>query len=59
MYAEVEKLTLEGLEQFYEERIQTVKYNVAVIGKRENLRQDVLEMLGSVTELSLEEVFGY
>ncbi|WP_228451396.1 M16 family metallopeptidase [Marnyiella aurantia] len=59
MYAEVEKLTLEGLEQFYEEKIQPVKYNVAVIGKRENLRQDVLERLGTVTEVSLEEVFGY
>jgi hypothetical protein len=32
---------------------------VAVIGKRENVNQRVLEEMGQFTELTLEEVFGF
>ncbi len=59
MYAEVAELTLDGLEKFYKEKIQPVKYNVAVMGKRENLDQEVLGQMGTVSELTLDEVFGY
>ena len=59
MYREVAELSMEGLSDFYDKKIKPVRYNVAVIGKRENVNQRVLEEMGQFTELTLEEVFGF
>ena len=59
MYREVEQLDLEQLTTFYQDEIQHLTYNTAIIGKRENLDPDIIKPLGELTELSLEEIFGY
>jgi hypothetical protein len=59
MYREVAELSMEGLSDFYDKKIKPVRYNVAVIGTRENVNQRVLEEMGQFAELTLEEVFGF
>ncbi len=59
IYEEIKNLTLDDLSDFYSREIKPVNFNVAVIGKKENLDFSVLEKLGDFEELTLEEIFGY
>lgn len=59
MYQEIESLTLKDLSLFYDEYVKNLDFNIAVIGKRENLDRKALEELGEFKELTLEEVFGF
>ena len=36
-----------------------MKYNTAIIGKKENLDMVALNKIGKFTEVTLEEIFGY
>ena len=59
MYHEIEKLTLKDLTDFYNSNIKPMDFNVAIIGKRENLNLEAVKKMGDYRELSLEEVFGF
>lgn len=59
IYHEIENLQLEDLTQFYHQEISPISYNVAIMGKKENLDHSAIENLGDFQELSLEEIFGY
>ena len=59
IYHEIENLLLEDLTQFYNQEISPISYNVAIMGKKENLDHSAIENLGDFHELSLEEIFGY
>ena len=59
IYQEIKNLSLEDLSDFYNQEITPVQFNVAVIGKKENLDLKILEKMGDFQELSLEEIFGY
>jgi predicted Zn-dependent peptidase len=59
MYAEIQKLTLQNLTEFYNSEMKPLKYNTAIIGKKENLDWEALKGMGVFHELSLEEIFGY
>lgn len=59
MYAEIEKLTLAELTDFYNAEIKPLKYNTAIIGKKENLEVTAMSKMGDFLEVSLEEIFGY
>lgn len=59
IYHEIESLQLEDLTQFYNQEIKPISYNVAIMGKKENLDHSAIENLGDFQELSLEEIFGY
>ena len=59
IYHEIENLQLEDLTQFYHQEIKPISYNVAIMGKKENLDHSAIENLGDFHELSLEEIFGY
>lgn len=59
IYHEIENLKLEDLTQFYNQEIKPISYNVAIMGKKENLDHSAIENLGNFQELSLEEIFGY
>lgn len=58
-YAEIESLTLPSLTNFYNQEIKALKYNTAIIGKKENLNMDAINKMGDFKEVSLEEIFGY
>lgn len=59
IYKEVEKLSLADLTNFYDSQLKPMKYNTAIIGKKENLDMDALNKIGKFQEVSLEEIFGY
>lgn len=59
LYAEISSLSLSDVAQFYNEHMRPLKFNTALIGKKENLDMAALEKLGKFKELSLEEIFGY
>ena len=59
IYHEIENLQLEDLTQFYHQEVKPISYNVAIMGKKENLDHSAIENLGDFQELSLEEIFGY
>lgn len=59
IYHEIESLQLEDLTQFYHQEIKPISYNVAIMGKKENLDHSAIENLGDFHEVSLEEIFGY
>ncbi|ROI08644.1 insulinase family protein [Kaistella haifensis] len=59
MYAEIEKLTLADVTNFYNNEIKPMKYNTAIIGKKENLDMSAINKMGTFHEVTLEEIFGY
>lgn len=59
IYEEVEKLTLADVTNFYNNEIKPMKYNTAIIGKKENLDMSAINKMGTFQEVSLEEIFGY
>ncbi|MFT3920354.1 M16 family metallopeptidase [Cloacibacterium sp.] len=59
VYSEIETLTINDLDRFYNSEIKPVKYSVVLIGKRENLNFEAVKGLGDLQELTLENVFGY
>ena len=59
VYSEIETLTINDLDRFYNSEIKPVKYNVVLIGRRENLNFEAVKGLGDLQELTLENIFGY
>lgn len=59
VYSEIQGLTLPQLTGFYNTEIKPLKYNTAIIGKRENLNMESINKMGEFKEMSLEEIFGY
>jgi len=59
IYRTIEGMSLEDLEKFFNGNIKGRKYTYCVIGKKSEMDMEVLEKLGTVTELTLEQLFGY
>ena len=59
VYAEIQTLTLPELTGFYNTEVKPLSYNTAIIGKKENLNMESINKMGTFTEVSLEEIFGY
>ena len=59
IYAEIGKLTLNDLTGFYNTEIKPLKYNTAIMGKKENLDMNAINKMGKFEEVTLEEIFGY
>lgn len=59
VYEQVQKMTIADLRKFHQEYIKAKSYNVALIGNREKIDFMDLQNYGKVSELTLEEIFGY
>ena len=59
LFKEIEKLSLHDLTQFYNSNIKPIDFNVAIIGKRENLDMESVRKMGTFQELSVEEIFNF
>ncbi|KQR94993.1 peptidase M16 [Chryseobacterium sp. Leaf180] len=59
IYGEIQMLSLPQLTGFYNADIKPLKYNTAIIGKKENLDMASINKMGSFEEVSLETIFGY
>lgn len=58
-YKNIQNLTLESTNDFFNKEVKTKKYNTAIIGKKESLDFEALTKLGIIKEVSLEEIFNY
>lgn len=59
IYEAAKNLTLSDLYKFFDQHIKDKKFSVCVIGNPENIDKKVLNSMGTVKELNLEELFGY
>lgn len=59
IYPEIKDMSFEDLEAFFNDQVKDKTYTYLVIGKKEDMDMEALEKLGTVKELTLEEIFGY
>jgi hypothetical protein len=59
IYEKVKTTSLTDLRNFFNTKVKGKPYAYLVIGKKENIDFKVLESLGEVKQVSLEELFGY
>ncbi|MGI9652189.1 M16 family metallopeptidase [Chryseobacterium sp. RLHN22] len=59
IYRQIENLKFNDLKEFYQTSIKPIRFNTAIIGKKENLNMNAVDEMGSFEEVSLEEIFGY
>ena len=58
-YKNIQGLTLDATNNFFNKEVKTKKYNTAIVGKKENLDFESLKKLGDIEEVTLEEIFNY
>ena len=59
VYEEVPKMNMDDLNRFFTKHISGKKYTYLVLANRDMVDRKVLEGLGEVKELTLEEIFNY
>ena len=59
VFDQIPKFTFADLKKFDETYLKDKKFNILIVGNTEKLDRKVLESYGPVTELKLEDVFGY
>ena len=59
VYEQVPKMSINDLNKFFDLHIKGKKYTYLVLGNKEKVDRKVLEGLGEVKDLSLEEIFNY
>jgi predicted Zn-dependent peptidase len=59
IFKDIQGLTLDSTNNFFNKEVKTKQYNTAIIGKKESLDFEALKKLGAIEEVSLEEIFNY
>ncbi len=59
IYAKLPKLSLTDLNNFHKQYIKSNNYNIMVLGNHDKIDLEALGKVGPVTELELQEIFGY
>ena len=59
VYDAADKVTFEDLKKFHEDNFAGKPYNYCVVASEKKISMDDLNKLGTVTKLSLTELFGY
>ena len=59
IYQQTQNMSIHDLEDFFGNHIKGKKFNVGLIGKKDNLDWEAIEKMGKIQELSLEDLFGY
>ena len=59
IYNSIKTMDINAMDKFFKENIKGKKYDLIIIGKKENIDMEKLSKYGELKELSLEEIFGY
>lgn len=59
VYNTIDKMNFQTIADFQKEHIKNAKYNILVLGSKDKVDTNKLKEWGAVTEVSLEEIFGY
>ncbi|MBK9319498.1 MAG: hypothetical protein IPM91_12210 [Bacteroidetes bacterium] len=59
IFEKVQGMQMQDIVAFQQQYLKGKKYRLAVIGNKEKIDFKMLEKYGPVTELELEQIFGY
>ena len=59
IYDEVKASSLETVGQFFNNHVKGKKYDILIVGNKDKVDFNLLKKYGDVTEMTLEEIFGY
>jgi predicted Zn-dependent peptidase len=59
IYEQVTKMTFDDLQKFYDNHYKNNAYTYCIMGSKEKINVEDLKRYGEVTELTLEDLFGY
>jgi predicted Zn-dependent peptidase len=59
VFAKVPSMTIKDVKAFHEAQLKNKKFNIMVLGKKDNLNLDELKKYGEVSFLTLNDLFGY
>jgi len=59
IFEKVDRFGFNDIAAFHKDRFADKRYTLLVLGKKENLDMETLGRFGTVTSLTLEDVFGY
>ncbi|MGB2273977.1 MAG: M16 family metallopeptidase [Flavicella sp.] len=59
MYDEIQKMTLEDLQVFFNDNIKGGKYNIVLLGNKKDVDMKALSRLGTVKEMEIDQLFNY
>ncbi|WP_294277305.1 pitrilysin family protein [uncultured Chryseobacterium sp.] len=59
IYEQIKDLKFEDLRAFYDAAVKPIRFNTAIIGKRDNLNREAVDQMGTFTEVSLKDIFGH
>ncbi|MBK8807609.1 MAG: insulinase family protein [Bacteroidales bacterium] len=59
IYQQAQKLSLDDIEAYFNSNIKNSNFTYLVLGNRNDVDMNILSKIGTVKELSLEEIFGY
>lgn len=59
IYGQIQNLKFEDIEHFYQTEVQSIHFNTAIIGKKENLDMEAVNKMGTFKEVSLKDIFGH
>ncbi|NLA24819.1 MAG: insulinase family protein, partial [Bacteroidales bacterium] len=59
VYEAVKNYKLSDIKVFFDEYVKGKKFDILVVGPKEKMNFELLKKYGEITELQLEEVFGY
>ncbi|WP_114820837.1 M16 family metallopeptidase [Chryseobacterium sp. KLBC 52] len=59
IYKQIQSLNFEDIKHFYQTEVQSIHFNTAIIGKKENLDMEAVNKMGTFKEVSLKDLFGH
>ncbi len=59
IFAKVPSMTMKDVKAFHDTHLKNRKFNIMVLGKKENLNLDELKKYGEINFLTLNDLFGY
>ncbi|MBW3519895.1 pitrilysin family protein [Flavobacterium sp. NKUCC04_CG] len=59
LFPQTQKIEMKDLASFFDKHVKGKKFNVGLIGKKDNLDWEAVKKFGTIKELTLEELFGY
>ena len=58
-FAKIPAMDINAIKTFQDAKIKNKPTSIVILGKKENLNEDILKKYGTVKYLTLQEVFGY
>ncbi len=58
-YIGLKPLTFSDIKTFHEQKVANKTYNYCIVASEKNVKMDDMQKFGTVTKLTLEQIFGY